>query len=37
MGQSSYANTSVEDVAEQGLGNPYVMQLIVLNNRSLTL
>ena len=37
MALSSYSNFSLEDVAEQGLGNPYVMQMCVLRDRSLTL
>ncbi|PLB42156.1 alpha-hydroxy acid oxidase [Aspergillus candidus] len=37
MGLSSYSNYSLEDVAAQGLGNPYAMQMCVLRDRSLTL
>ncbi|KAL4887808.1 FMN-dependent dehydrogenase [Aspergillus ambiguus] len=36
MGLSSYSNYSLEDVAAQGLGNPYAMQMCVLRDRSLT-
>ncbi|EOD45740.1 putative fmn-dependent dehydrogenase family protein [Neofusicoccum parvum UCRNP2] len=37
MGLSSYATESMENVAAQGLGNPYVMQMCVLKDRSITL
>lgn len=37
MGLSCYSNYSLEDVASQGLGNPYAMQMCVLRDRSLTL
>lgn len=37
MGLSSYATASLEDVAAQGTGNPYVMQLCVLRDRETTL
>lgn len=37
MGLSSYSNYSLEDVAAQGSGNPYAMQMCVLKDRSLTL
>ncbi|GAB1204658.1 hypothetical protein APSETT445_003321 [Aspergillus pseudonomiae] len=37
MGLSSYSNYSLEDVAAQGCGNPYAMQMCVLKDRSLTL
>ncbi|KAL4987455.1 FMN-dependent dehydrogenase [Aspergillus falconensis] len=37
MGLSSYSNYSLEDVAAQGLGNPYVMQMCVLRDRSITM
>ncbi|EEU45754.1 uncharacterized protein NECHADRAFT_41767 [Fusarium vanettenii 77-13-4] len=37
MGLSSYATASLEDVAAQGSGNPYVMQLCVLRDRETTL
>ncbi|OJJ99657.1 hypothetical protein ASPACDRAFT_52330 [Aspergillus aculeatus ATCC 16872] len=37
MGLSSYSNYSLEDVASQGRGNPYVMQMCVLRDRSITL
>ncbi|KAJ5112350.1 hypothetical protein N7532_000395 [Penicillium argentinense] len=37
MGLSSYSNYSLEDVAAQGQGNPYVMQMCVLKDRSLTI
>ena len=37
MGLSSYSNYSLEDVAAQGMGNPYVMQMCVLRDRSITL
>lgn len=33
---SSYANTSLEEVIEQGNGNPYMMQMCVVKNRSVT-
>ncbi|KAJ9630027.1 hypothetical protein H2204_008831 [Knufia peltigerae] len=33
---SSYATTSLEDVAKQGCGNPYMMQMCVLKDRSKT-
>lgn len=36
MGLSSYSNYSLEDVASQGSGNPYVMQMCVLRDRSIT-
>lgn len=36
MGLSSYSNYSLEDVAAQGSGNPYVMQMCVLRDRSIT-
>lgn len=36
MGLSSYSNYSLEDVASQGTGNPYVMQMCVLRDRSIT-
>lgn len=37
MGLSSYATESMENVAAQGCGNPYVMQMCVLKDRSITL
>ncbi|KAL4863613.1 hypothetical protein BDV12DRAFT_201929 [Aspergillus spectabilis] len=37
MGLSSYSNYTLEDVAAQGLGNPYAMQMCVLRDRSITL
>ncbi|CAI0646455.1 unnamed protein product [Colletotrichum noveboracense] len=37
MGLSSYATASLEDVISQGAGNPYVMQLCILKDRSITL
>lgn len=37
MGLSSYSNHSLEDVGAQGLGNPYVIQMCVLRDRSITL
>lgn len=36
MGLSSYSNHPLEDVAAQGVGNPYVMQMCVLRDRSIT-
>ncbi|KAJ4317299.1 hypothetical protein N0V84_007435 [Fusarium piperis] len=35
MGLSSYATASLEDVAAEGSGNPYVMQLCVLRDREI--
>ncbi|KAM5349041.1 hypothetical protein ACJ41O_008864 [Fusarium nematophilum] len=37
MGLSSYATESIENVAAQGTGNPYAMQLCVLRDRETTL
>lgn len=37
MGLSSYSNYSLEDVVSQGTGNPYVMQMCVLRDRSITI
>jgi (S)-2-hydroxy-acid oxidase len=37
MGLSSYSTTPLEDVASQGGGNPYAMQMCVLKDRSITL
>ncbi|KAJ5320218.1 hypothetical protein PENANT_c010G09097 [Penicillium antarcticum] len=37
MGLSSYSNYPLEDVAAQGTGNPHVMQMCVLRDRSLTI
>ncbi|KAJ5113293.1 hypothetical protein N7456_001827 [Penicillium angulare] len=37
MGLSSYATYGCEEVAQQGLGNPYFMQMCVLKDRSLTI
>lgn len=37
MGLSSYATYPLEEVAAQGTGNPYVMQMCVLKDRSITL
>ena len=37
MGLSSYATESMENVAAEGTGNPYVMQLCVLRDRETTL
>lgn len=34
---SSYSNTSLEDVAKQGKGNPYIMQVCVVKDRDITL
>ncbi|KAL1624419.1 hypothetical protein SLS56_007823 [Neofusicoccum ribis] len=34
MGLSAYSTTSMEEVAEQGMGNPYVIQLTMLRDRS---
>ena len=36
MGLSSYSNYPLEDVAGQGAGNPYVMQMCVLRDRAIT-
>ncbi|CAM1506194.1 Fc.00g058350.m01.CDS01 [Cosmosporella sp. VM-42] len=36
MGLSSYATESLENVAAEGKGNPYVMQLCVLRDRETT-
>lgn len=36
MGLSSYSNYPLEDVASQGPGNPYVMQMCVLRDRAIT-
>jgi (S)-2-hydroxy-acid oxidase len=36
MALSSYATESIENVAAQGRGNPYVMQLCVLRDRETT-
>ncbi|KAL1615885.1 hypothetical protein SLS54_008719 [Diplodia seriata] len=36
MGLSSYATESLENVAAQGMGNPYVMQMCVLKDREIT-
>lgn len=36
MGLSSYSNYPLEDVAAQGTGNPYVMQMCVLRDRAIT-
>lgn len=36
MGLSSYSNYPLEDVASQGAGNPYVMQMCVLRDRAIT-
>lgn len=36
MALSAYATHSIEDVKAQGNGNPYVMQLCVLQNKELT-
>ncbi|CAD0105791.1 unnamed protein product [Aureobasidium uvarum] len=37
MGLSSYSTTSLEDVAAQGEGNPYFVQICVLKDRRTTL
>ncbi|KAI1391586.1 FMN-dependent dehydrogenase [Hypoxylon trugodes] len=37
MGLSSYATESLETVAAQGTGNPYIMQLCVLKDRETSL
>ena len=37
MGLSSYATESLENVAAQGAGNPYVMQFCMLRHRATTL
>ncbi|KAJ3578413.1 hypothetical protein NPX13_g2150 [Xylaria arbuscula] len=37
MGLSSYATESIENVAAQGTGNPYFMQLCILRDRETTL
>ncbi|KAI0435754.1 hypothetical protein F4803DRAFT_286060 [Xylaria telfairii] len=37
MSLSAYATESLENVAAQGLGNPYTMQLCVLQDKELTL
>lgn len=37
MGLSSYSTVSLEEVAQQGLGNPYFMQVCVLKDRRTTL
>lgn len=37
MGLSSYATESLENVAAEGSGNPYVMQLCMLRDRETTL
>ena len=36
MGLSSYSNYPLEDVAGQGAGNPYVIQMCVLRDRAIT-
>ncbi|KAJ4263503.1 hypothetical protein NW762_006322 [Fusarium torreyae] len=36
MGLSSYATAGIEEVAAQGNGNPYVMQMCVLRDRETT-
>jgi (S)-2-hydroxy-acid oxidase len=37
MGLSSYATESLENVAAQGKGNPYALQLCVLRDRQTTI
>ena len=37
MGLSSYSTTSLEEVAAQGTGNPYFMQICVLKDRQTSL
>lgn len=37
MALSSYATESIEAVAAQGKGNPYVMQMCVVRDRNITL
>ena len=37
MGLSSYSTTSLEEVAAQGTGNPYFVQVCVLKDRRTTL
>lgn len=34
---SSYSNTSLEEVGLQGSGNPYMMQMCIVKDRSVTL
>ncbi|OAG35349.1 hypothetical protein AYO21_10489 [Fonsecaea monophora] len=36
MGLSSYSTTSIEDVAREGGGNPYLMHLTIMKDRSRT-
>jgi (S)-2-hydroxy-acid oxidase len=36
MALSSYSTTSLEDVKAEGRGNPYMMQMCVLKDRSIT-
>lgn len=33
---SSYSNTSLEDVKQEGNGNPYMMQMCIVNDRNVT-
>ncbi|KAI1617232.1 (S)-2-hydroxy-acid oxidase [Exophiala viscosa] len=37
MGLSSYSNTPIEEVACEGRGNPYIMHLTIMKDRSKTL
>ena len=37
MALSSYATTSLEDVKTQGANNPYMIQLCIVKDRSITL
>jgi (S)-2-hydroxy-acid oxidase len=37
MGLSSWSNSSMEEVAAQGLGNPYAFQVTLLEDRSIAL
>lgn len=36
MALSSYSTTSLEDVIAQGKGNPYMMQMCIVKDRSIT-
>jgi len=37
MALSSYSTTSLEDVKAEGNGNPYMMQMCIVRDRSITL
>ncbi|KIX93919.1 uncharacterized protein Z520_10256 [Fonsecaea multimorphosa CBS 102226] len=37
MGLSSWSTASIEDVASQGSGNPYIMHLTIMKNRERTI